>query len=222
MASLEPVSVQTLQYYPYLVKGYQNSFPRRTVLILETDDARKPQGAGRAPLDGQPAIGVIFGPSENVAQRLYSAPLAPLVQKAIARSAEEAGLGARTVAEGAYRSEQARGADYVLASRITRCWVKKHLGPDSRTGPTWSATADFALTVAVYKPPFKVPFWEGTSSAEYHDPPSGSFGLGLGDDAEIYDQPGEVLSVALTRAVAGIFQHQDLRTLVLEDHIASH
>jgi len=51
---------------------------------------------------------------------------------------------------------------------------------------------------------------------------SGSFGLGSEDEAGIYDEPGQVLSVALTRSVRLIFQRQDLRNLMLEDDIKSH
>ncbi len=77
--------------------------------------------------------------------------------------------------------------------------------------------ADFTLDVTVYKPPFKVPFWQGSSSQSYFDPPIGSFGLGPDDEAGIYDEPGQVLSVAMTRAA--IFQREDFRTLVEGDHM---
>jgi len=73
--------------------------------------------------------------------------------------------------------------------------------------------------VAIYKPPFPVPFWQSSSAAEYNDPPTPAAGARPEDETEIYDQPGEVLSVALTRAVAGIFRRDDLRTLVLQDVI---
>jgi hypothetical protein len=107
----------------------------------------------------------------------------------------------------------------VLASKITRCWVVKRRGAGGDYGPVWATSADFAIDVTIYKPPFSVPFWRGTSQSTYNDPPIGSFGLGPEDEAGIYDQPGEVLSVALTRAVAGIFQRPDLRTLVMQDQI---
>ena len=77
-------------------------------------------------------------------------------------------------------------------------------------------------TSTIYKPPFNVPFWTGTTNDTYYDPPVGSFGLGSEDEAGIYDEPGQVLSVALTRSVAAIFQRQDLRNLMLEDDIKSH
>ncbi len=63
----------------------------------------------------------------------------------------------------------------------------------------------FTLAVTVYKPPFKVPFWQGTSPQAYYDPPIGSFGLGPDDEAGIYDDPGQVLSVAIIAALFGIF-----------------
>jgi hypothetical protein len=89
-------------------------------------------------------------------------------------------------------------------------------------GPIWRTVADFVLDISIYKPPFSVPFWTGTSNDTYFDPPVGSFGLGSEDEAGIYDEPGQVLSVALTRSVAAIFQRQDLRNLMLEDDIKPH
>jgi hypothetical protein len=220
LAPLEPTSVQTIEYYPFQVKGYQNSFPRRTLIVLLPVDARSMSGPNAEPLNGNPAIGIVTDQSEKVIQRLYSEPLPSIVQGAIRRSAEEAGLTASLKDQTDYAPEGTRSADYVIATRITKCWVKKHRGPDGRFGPTWSTAADFALEVIVYKPPFKVPFWQGASSSTYYDPPIGSFGLGPDDEAGIYDEPGQVLSVALTRAVAGIFQRDDLRSLVQEDHMS--
>jgi len=213
-----PSSVQTLEYYPYQVKGYQNSYPHRSIVILMPTDSRDLSGPNAAPLDGQPAVGIVTDQSENITQRLYAQPLAPIVQGAIARSAEEAGFHSSAQNQSAYTGDKVM-ADYVLATQITKCWVKKHRGGDAHFGPTWATEADFALQVTVYKPPFKVPFWQGTSSQSYFDPPIGSFGLGPDDEAGIYDQPGQDLSVAMTRAVAGIFQRDDLRTLIQSDRM---
>ena len=214
-----PTSAQTFEYYPFQVKGYQNSYPHRTIVVLLPTDSRDLGGPNAAPNnDGQPAIGMTTDQSENIIQRLYSQPLAPILQGAIARSAEEAGFHSSAENQSAYAGEKVN-ADYVLATQITKCWVKKHRGPDGRFGPTWSTVADFTLQVTVYKPPFKVPFWQGSSNQSYFDPPIGSFGLGPDDEAGIYDEPGQVLSVAMTRAVAGIFQRDDFRTLVQGDHM---
>ncbi len=212
-------SVESVEYYPYQVKGYQNSYPHRTIVVLLPTDSRDLNGPNAAALEGQPAIGIVTDQSENVIQRLYSQPLGPIVQGAIARSAEEAGFHSSAISQSAYPGDTKLNADYVLAALITKCWVKKHRGPDAHFGPTWSTVADFTLQVTVYKPPFKVPFWQGSSAQSYFDPPIGSFGLGPDDEAGIYDDPGQVLSVAMTRAVAGIFQREDLRTLVQGDHM---
>ncbi len=216
----EPTSVQTIEYYPFQVKGYQGTYPRRAVVVLLPLDARQLSGPNTQPLDDNPAIGVVTNRSEEVLQRLFSKPLPTVVQGAIGRSAQEAGMDASPAANSDYQRKAK--ADYVIASKITRCWVKKHRGPDGSFGPTWSTEADFALEVIIYKPPFKVPFWQGTSSSTYYDPPIGSFGLGPEDEAGIYDEPGQVLSVALTRAVAGIFQRDDLHTLIVQDPIVRH
>jgi len=213
-------SVQTLEYYQYQVKGYQNSYPKKTIQILIPADARDVTGDA-APLNGDPAIGIVTGDSGKITERLYSLPLGPIVQQAIGRSADEAGLSASSSTDVVYKPGVG-STEYVLESKIRRCWVKKGLGASGQYGPVWRTMADFSLEVSIYKPPFSVPFWTGTSNDTYFDPPVGSFGLGSEDEAGIYDEPGQVMSVALTRSVAGIFQRQDLRNLMLEDDIKSH
>ncbi|MGO9450740.1 MAG: hypothetical protein ACLQDV_06785 [Candidatus Binataceae bacterium] len=215
-------SVQTLEYYPFQVKGYQGSYPTRTALVLVSEDDRDFSGTGaadHAPLDGKPAIGATIGQDGQLIQRLYADPLGPTVQKAIAGAAQEAGMIAQAADYTDYTPSKVKGEDYVIASQIKRCWVNKRRGPDGRYGPVWSTAADFAVTVIVFKPPFSIPFWQGTLQSTYNDPPVGSFGLGPEDEAGIYDEPGEVLSVAMTRAVAGIFQRNEFRTLVMQDPI---
>ena len=214
-------SVQALQYYPYQVKGYQNSYPRKTIQILMPADARDVADVG-APLNGNPAIGVVQDESGNITERLYSAPLGPILQAAIGRSADEAGLSASPSSAVTYKPGVGNTAEYVLESKLRRCWVKKSRGASGQYGPIWRTVADIALDITIYKPPFSVPFWTGSTNDTYYDPPVGSFGLGSEDEAGIYDDPGEVLSVALTRSVAAIFQRQDLRNLMLEDDMKSH
>ena len=214
-------SSQTLEYYPFQVKGYQNSYPKKTIVILVPADARDVTGDA-APLNGNPAIGVVVDQPDHVAERLYSSPLGPIVQQAIGRSANEAGMVASSSPDVVYKHGVRERAEYVLESKIRRCWVKKERGASGQNGPVWRTMADFSLDVSIYKPPFSVPFWTGTSNDTYYDPPVGSFGLGSEDEAGIYDEPGEVLSVALTRSIAAVFQRQDLRNLILEDDIKSH
>jgi hypothetical protein len=220
-AAAPTTSVQTLEYYQYQVKGYQNSYPRKTVLILTPADVREATG-NAAPLNGNPAIGIVADESGNVTERLYSSALGPILQQAIGRSAEEAGLSASSSTDVTYQRGVRNNTEYVLESKIRRCWVKKARSPSGQNGPGWRTMADVSLDVTIYKPPFKVPFWTGTSNDTYFDPPVGSFGLGSEDEAGIYDDPGQVLSVALTRSVAAIFQRQDLRNLMLEDDIKTH
>jgi hypothetical protein len=213
-------STQTLEYYPYQVKGYQNSYPRKTIVILMPTDARDVTGDA-APLNGNPAVGVVSDQPGNITERLYSLPLGPIVQAAIGRSANEAGLSASPSPDTTYKPGVRIAAEYVLESKIKHCWVKKYRGANSQYGPVWRSAADFDLEVSIYKPPFSVPFWTATTTETYYDPPVGSFGLGAEDEAGIYDEPGQVLSVAMTRSVAAIFQRQDLRNLILEDDMKS-
>lgn len=214
-------SVQTLEYYPFQVKGYQNSYPHRSILILIPADERDmaDTGSDTAPLNGNPEIGVALDKDGAVTQRLYSSPIGATLQKAITRSADEAGLTAFTSDATGYKPGVKNANEYVLESKIKKCWVKKSRGADGRNGPVFRAVADFRIEVSIYKPPFSVPFWSGTTIDTYYDPPVGSFGLGPEDEAGIYDEPGQVLSVAMTRSVAQIFERQDLRNLMLEDDI---
>lgn len=219
---LAPVSIQALQYYPFQVKGYQGSFPKRRVVVLAATDERSFKDAGsvsHTPYQGHPAIGTILDRHGQVVQQLYGPDLAPLFSDAIARAATEAGMSGVTSPMELGAALKAHGADYVMVAKITGLWVVKQRGTGNEGGPIWFSAADATLDVAVYKPPFTVPFWQGQSAAEYNDPPRPAAGAIPEDETEIYDQPGEVLSVALTRAVAGIFRRDDLHTLVLQDSI---
>src|SRR5271167_1941752 len=154
-AAAPATSMQTLEYYPYQVKGYQNSYPRKTILILMPADARDAT-SDSAPLNGNPAIGVITDQSDNITERLYSPPLGPILQQAIGRSADEAGLSASSLPGVAYKPGIKNTTEYVLESKLRRCWVKKHRGANGQYGPVWRTTADVALDVSIYKPPFSV------------------------------------------------------------------
>lgn len=221
----EPVSMQTVEYYPFQVKGYQNSYPKSRIAVISTVDARDFKEAGAAdhePVEGHTPIGVIVGQRGEIEQRLYGPELEPLVRDAIVQAAAEAGMTSSTSMQTLPQALAARSANYVLAAKITRCWVNKHRGPDNAAGATWFASAATTLDVAIYKPPFSVPFWNGESVATYDDPPALAPGVVAGDETAIYDEPGQVLSVALTRAVAGIFKREDLHSLITEDAGMTH
>jgi hypothetical protein len=218
-------SIQSVQYFPFQVKGYENTYPKRRVVVVAVTDARDFKDAGAAghePFEGHPAIGTVFAEDGAVAQRLYGPALGELIAGAIADAADEAGMNATVSPLPLKAALAARQADYVISATVTRTWVSKHRGPERWAGPSWRAEAVVTLATTIYKPPFDVAFWSGESSSTYDDPPTPASG-GLGGDATgIYDQPGEVLSVALTRAVAGLFQHDDLRSLIEQDTIRLH
>jgi hypothetical protein len=221
----EPVSIQTVEYYPFQVKGYQNTYPKRRIAVIPALDARDFKEAGAAgheSSEGHSAIGVIVGQRGEIEQRLYGPSLEPLIRDAIAQAAGEAGMVSSTSSQTLPQALAARTANYVLAAKITRCWLNKHRGPDNASGATWFASADVTLEVAVYKPPFSVPFWHNESVATYDDPPALAPGASADEATEIYDEPGQVLSVALTRAAAGIFKREDLHSLILEDSGIAH
>ncbi len=218
-------SVQVLQYYPFQVKGYQKTYPKRHVMVLAVADVRDfkdTSGAAHLPDNGNPAIGVIRDRSGEIVQRLYGPALEPLVQQSIIQAAKEAGMISSSSSMPLKEALDSHQAQYLIAAKIARFWVDKHRGPDNAGTSIWSATAEVALDVVVYKPPFEVPFWQGESDATYEDPPAPVAGTAPEDDTEIYDDPGQVLSVGLTRAVAGIFKRDDLHTLIMEDTLLPH
>jgi len=219
--AMPPTSVQAVQYYPYQVKGYQNLYPKRRAIVLPAIDARAFDGiatSDRQPDQGRSPIGVIVDENGKTEQRLYGPALEALTQDAIAHAAQEAGLNSIAASMPLPNALAARDADYVISAKILRCWVRKTHGGSHSPVVAWSSVADVALDVAIYKPPFTVAFWQGQSAAVYNDPPPSVSG-DVTNEVEIYEQPGEVLAVALTRAVAGIFKRDDLYTLMTQDAI---
>lgn len=207
-------SIQIVEYFPYLVKGYEGSFPRKRMIVLPAVEARPAQERG-AELNGHPAIGVIQNQDNQIIERLYGPGISGLVQGAVVHAANEAGMSATAGTLPLQAALNARNADYVTVVRVLHAWVIKRRRPDTPQGKMWAAAAVVALDVTIYKPPFSIPFWQGIITASFDDPPP--LNGALGDQTELYDQPGQVLSVALTRAAAGVFTRDDLRTLVRQD-----
>ena len=59
IANVPPISVETPSYYPFQVKGYQNSYPRRRVLVLmplDSRDFKDVGGQSHEPVNGNPAV----------------------------------------------------------------------------------------------------------------------------------------------------------------------
>lgn len=216
-------SVEHLEYYAGEVKGYGNTYPGARILLLLPVDGHwhpsftKPEGV---PLESA-EIGVVSDSTGTVVQEIYTPPIQPLVQKALVQSGKEAGMISRTSSETLEEALHDLKQDYVLVSKITRCWVAKRQGlADSfltQRREIWETRADFGLEVEIYKPPFHAPFWRGSKAVTYYDPPVAQ-GIQLEDSVAIFDHPGEVLSVAMTRTVAGIFASEELRNLVAEDY----
>lgn len=213
----QPVSHQSLTYYPGLVKGFEHSYPPRTMVVMRVTDRCLADAPSAAAAPGEHQVGVTTDAQGNVLQRLYLGPMAGVVQNALVAAANEAGLRGRAGDQASYDGRSV-GADYVLQSAVTQCSLKKTRISSGDLGPSWQTVANFSLAVTIYKPPFRVPFWQGTSSQTYTDPPDTASGLDE-DAAEIYDQPGQVLSVAFTRGVEEIFAREDLHELISEDRV---
>jgi hypothetical protein len=217
--NLEPASNQTLEYYPGLVKGFEHTYPSRQITVLAVGDACKNGNQEPSSAAGQ-EIGVTVDSRGKVIQQLYAANLTDIVQRALAQAAKEAGMVPTLSGETAYTGLAAT-ADYVLESQVVKCWVKKQRVVDGDKNVSWQTVAQFAINAAIFKPPFHVPFWQGSSNETYSDPPDNP-GVMSEDQASIYDEPGQVLSVALTRSVEGIFKRSDLHSLITQDRALRH
>ena len=220
-SNLEPASSQNIVFYSGLVKGFEHTYPARHILVLAVTGACAPnnQAAAQDSLPGQ-EIGVTLDARGQRIQRLYTSDLTTVVQKALEQAAQEAGMIASGSPETQYAG-QTVDADYVLQSRIVKCWVRKQRVVDADKSASWQTVAQFALDATIYKPPFHVPFWHGVSNETYSDPPDNP-GLMPEDQASIYDEPGEVLSVAFTRSVEGVFKRSELHSLITQDRALRH
>jgi hypothetical protein len=213
-SNLAPASSQTLEFYPGLVKGFEHTYPPRHLIVLAVTDACETRSQASA--DGQ-QIGTTLDARGETIQNLYTTGLAEIVQKALVQAAQEAGMTSVGSSQSQYAAQPV-DADYVLESKVVKCWVKKQRVVDNEKNASWQTEAEFAIDATIYKPPFQVPFWQGDSSETYSDPPDNP-GIMSEDQASIYDQPGEVLSVAFTRSVEGIFKRGNLHSLIVQDHV---
>lgn len=214
-SKLEPASNQTLEFYPGLVKGFERTYPARHLIVLAVTDAC---GSKNQTSSGQ-MIGTTVDAQGQTIQELYTTGLSDTVQKALVQAAQEAGM-ISTASNVSHYSGEPLDADYVLECTVVKCWVKKQRAADN-SGENSQTVAQFGIDATIYKPPFHVPFWQGTTSETYSDPPDNP-GMMSEDQASIYDQPGEVLSVAFTRSVEGLFKNGNLHSLIVQDRMMRH
>lgn len=145
-----------------------------------------------------------------------------LVQDAIESHFQEAGLPVRKVD---FSSPQEPGAATEPAHYALGCVIEEfslvsllryneveifsalhpHLIEVPIRGPT---RADIALTLALYQWPSGEVLWEGKVADSVDDPP-------LGESEFLYHAPGEVMSMALSRAVGSILVTQSLQDILL-------
>ena len=128
---------------------------------------------------------------------MYSTPLGPIVQGAIGRSADEAGMTASSSSETDYKPSIKNTTEYVLASKIRRCWAKKAPGPSSQYGPGLADDGGFRAGRFDLQAAVQRAVLDREHQRYLRRSAGGVVRLGSEDEAGIYDEPGEVLSVAL-------------------------
>src|SRR5260370_36884431 len=89
---MEPVSIQTVEYYPFQVKGYENTYPKRRILIVPPADGRDFKdvaGVSHNPYEDHPSIGVVLDQTGSIDQHVYGTDLTTLSRDAIANAAND-------------------------------------------------------------------------------------------------------------------------------------
>jgi hypothetical protein len=157
------------------------------------------------------------------ARGIYALPGLPnIVQDALVMHLREVGLPAQEVhfsspKDPAASNEQAHYAvgcaikEFSLVSleRHTEVLVDHPLNAHFIYIPIRGPTrADVSLALTLYRWPSGEVLWEGTVSDSVDDPP-------LGEHDFLYGSPGEVMSIALTRAVGSLLIAQELQQVLL-------
>jgi hypothetical protein len=92
IANEPPTSVEALAYFPFQVKGYQNSYARRRILVLTPADARRwiihDGHDGKILYASETMAGAPVGPEETGASLALSSDLATLSKEIASRVIE--------------------------------------------------------------------------------------------------------------------------------------
>jgi hypothetical protein len=129
------------------------------------------------------------------------------VQKANFTAPSESGVGS----EPAYYAVGCAIEEFSLVSllRYNEVWVFSPLHPHTIDVPIRGPTrANVTLTLTLYRWPSGEVLWEGKVADSVDDPPPG-------ESEFLYSTPGEVMSMALSRAVGSILVTQSLQDVLL-------
>lgn len=164
----------------------------------------------------------------DIARAIFTLPGLPnLVQNAIATHLQEAGIPAQAVdfssphhpAASTMQAHYAVGCtieEFSLVSleRHTEVVVENPLSPHLIYVPIRGPTrAEVSLALTFYRWPSGEIVWEGVVSDAVDDPP-------LGEHDFLYASPGEVLSIALSRAVGSLLIGERLQQVLLTPQIS--
>ncbi|MCS6924975.1 MAG: hypothetical protein NZ578_03630 [Candidatus Binatia bacterium] len=159
----------------------------------------------------------------DIARAIFTLPGLPnVVQHALATHLQEAGIPARMVDfssphDPAVRSLQAHYTLGCTIEEFSLVSLERHTEVAVETpfnthfiyvpirGPT---RAEVSLALTLYRWPSGEVVWEGRTSDVVDDPP-------LGEHEFLYASPGEVLSMALSRAVGTLSLHESLQQVLL-------
>jgi hypothetical protein len=158
-----------------------------------------------------------------MARGIFTLPdLEHIVQDALERHFHEAGFPVQKVnlaAPGEVRATavQAHYAvgcaieEFSLVSllRYNEVWIHSPLHPHTIDVPIRGPTrANVTLALTLYRWPSGEILWEGKVTDSVDDPP-------LGESEFLYASPGEVMSMALSRAVGSLLVTQNLQDVLL-------
>jgi hypothetical protein len=135
IANEPPTSVDALAYFPFQVKGYQNSYARRRILVLTPADARRwiihDGHDGKILYASETMAGAPVGPEETGASLALSSDLATLSKEIASRVIElKQHRRAKTVATSPASSPDREGHRVAAARR--------EILPNARRTLQWS------------------------------------------------------------------------------------
>jgi len=202
---------------PTRVKGYQTVI-QKDHPDSEPADARDATRENRA-AERQSGESASSRSVRHVIVRLYKLATWADLQQAIGRSAVRPALSASSSSDVTYKRASRTLTEYVLESKIRRCWVKKARGANANMVRPAERSRMLRSTFSISQAAVQSPLLD-RSTNKHLLRPSGRLLRPSAPrmTAGIYDERAGL--VGRTDAlVRGYFQRQDLRNLMLEDDI---
>jgi hypothetical protein len=187
-----------VRYLPGFVPATQHVLPLVSMVVLP---ARGPKAAGKF------QVGAVYGADGSRKRTLMVRDLGPLITQAVKRCLADAGLKAAVATPG----EVSRNTPLTIATEIESVSVNQHFGRQRTIhGQYFSMTAEVQLRFTVTDETDRELFSTVTTGIETEPP------VPVGGEAflPLETDPGESLSVALSRAIGMLILQPEFRRAI--------